>query len=600
MSTFMTRLKMILIMMTVISGILIARLLSFQFRLDPNIQEQLYNIAGATAGREVEYRPNRGQIYDRDGQVLAVNTLEYRVAISPAAIGPGSEPKWEVAKDLARLLDLDERETYLKLLPDPDTGYEGYVFLQAPVSLEVGAELEKLDIPGLIIEPIYRREYPQESLTTQVVGFVSYDSIGYWGVEEHYQAELAGQIKIATESGLPLDVSEDVNIRDGQDLFLTIDRDAQWIAEQVLEDYINQERAENGELSTIRGGTILVMNPQTGEILAMVSYPTYTSAEYNELPNEDKPRFTPSIQQIYEPGSIFKVITASVALDIQEPGFDLAWSYNNQGCEDMQGGVICDAGSRPGAALARGNITFAQCLILSLNTCTAHWNLIIGPNRWYTYLERFGFGVATGIDLAGEENGTIHIPGTATWGPFNFVQTSFGQGLSATALQMLTAANAIANDGVMMQPFIVRQSFDGEQLRTHRPTAIGRPISASTAQQVLQIMEQAVEAGEGVRSAASVEGYRVAGKTGTAQKIAPGGGYSDSLSWASFLGFIPADDPQLSILITLDQPLGYWGSQTAAPLFAELASRLVVLFELPPDSIRTELLINGANPFGRN
>lgn len=600
MPVFLTRLNLVLLIMTVISGLLIARLLSFQFRLDPTVQQQLYTIAGATGGREVEYRPNRGRIYDRDGQVLAVNTLEYRVAISPSAIGPGSEPKWAVAKNLARILDLDEREVYLKLLPDPDTGYAGYVFLKAPVSIEVGAELEKANIPGLIIEPMYRREYPQGKLTTQLIGFVSYDSVGYWGVEAHYQAELAGQSKIATESGLPLDVSQDVNIRDGRDLFLTIDRDAQWIAEQTLENYINTERAERGSLSTIRGGTIIVMNPQTGEILAMVSAPTYSVQEYNALPDADKPRFTPPIQQVYEPGSIFKVITAAVALDIQEPGFDLAWSYNNQGCENLQGGVICDAGSRPGAAVARGNITFAQCLILSLNTCTSHWTLIIGPNRWYAYLERFGFGVATGVDLSGEERGTVHIPGTATWGPFNFIQTSFGQGISVTPLQMLTAANAIANDGVMMQPFIVRQSFDGDQLRIHRPTAIGRPISAVTAQQVLQMMEQAVEAGEGVNSSARVEGYRVTGKTGTAQKIAPDGRYSDNLSWASFIGFIPADDPQLSILITLDQPAGYWGSQTAAPLFSELASRLVVLFEIPPDDIRRELLINGANPFGRN
>lgn len=596
-----SRMSILTLVLTIISGLMIARLLSFQFQLDPEVQEQLYNIAGATGGREVEYRPNRGRIFDRDGQILAVNTLEYRVGISPSAIGPSREDKREAAQDLARVLGLNEREVFLLLLPDELTGqYPSYVPLQSPVSLEVGEDLETLDIPGLVIEPIYRRDYPQEQLTNQLIGFVNYDSIGYWGIEQYYQAELAGQIKIATETDLLLDIPADVSIRNGQDLVLTIDREVQWVIQQVLRETIESER-ENYPDSQILGGTVIVMNPRTGEILGMASYPYFTVDDYNLLPEQDKPTYNPAIHDTYEPGSIFKIITAAAALDVQEPGLDLNWTYYNQGCEEMAGGIICDAESSPGFERARGETSFADCIVLSLNTCTATWNKdYIGPSRWYNdYLKGFGFGVPTGIDMAGEEGGIVNWLGTATWGEYNFLQTSFGQGISVTPLQMLTAANAIANEGVIMQPFIVREFHDGTNVYRHEPTAISRPISAASAQIVLSLLERAVEDPGAFGEQARIEGYRVAGKTGTAQKLGPDFRYSDTLSWASFIGFVPADNPHLSILIMLDQPVRYWGSQAAAPVFAEIASRLVVLLEIPPDNLRFQLTSEGGNPFGR-
>ncbi len=596
MPTFRTRLGLVTLALAIVSGLMIARLLSFQFRLDPEVQERLYDIAGAVEGREVEYKPNRGRIFDRDGQVLAVNTLEYRIGISPASIGADRETKRQVAKDLARALSLNESELFnLVLLPDEETGqYQRYVVLKSPATLEEGAAVEDLDIPGIVIEPIYHRDYPQEELTAQLVGFVNYNAVGYWGVEQFYQAELAGQSLMGTESGLPLDVSEDVDIRDGQDLVLTIDRDAQWIAQQVLEEYILAERQEYGAASTILGGQIIVMNPRTGEILAMVSFPHYTIQEYNNLSVDDQPPFNPAIHEVYEPGSIFKVITASVALDVRKPGLDLFWSYNNLGCEVIAGGEICDSETE-----AKGPTTFSMCLIKSLNTCTAHWNVQIGYPLWYDYLEAFGFGSPMGVDMAGEESGLVNWPGSPYWGEQNFVQTSFGQGISVTPLQMLTAANAIANDGLIMQPFIVSELHDGDTIYRQEPVAISSPISAASAQQVLGLMEQAVSSNEGFGGQAQIAGYTVAGKTGTAQKLAPDFSYSDTLSWASFIGFVPADEPYLAILVMLDQPVGYWGSQTAAPVFAEVASRLVVLFEIPPDNVRAELMNSGSNPFGR-
>lgn len=583
MLSFNNRLRLVTIVLVIVSGVLIARLLSFQFRLDPDVANRLRSRAAGFEGREVELRPNRGQIYDRDGQVLAVNTLEYRIGISPGALGP---EKREMATRLARALDVNELEIYQRLLPDENGQYPSYVLLKSPASLEEGQAVDELDIPGIVIETIPLRDYPQGALTANILGFVNYDTRGYWGVEEHYNAELAGQSRIGTESNIPLQVSETIQLRNGQDLQLTIDRDIQWIAQQVLADAIEREQAE--------GGHILIMNPRTGEILAMTSWPFFDADEYNSMPIQERPAFNGNISFSFEPGSIFKIITAAVALDINEPGLDLNWTYNNQGCEEMAGINICTSDRRP-----TGIETFSMCIIKSLNTCTAHWNRLTGTNRWYDYMRRFGFGTPTGIDLAGESSGIVNWPGTSGWNEANFLQTSFGQGISVTPLQMLTAANAIANGGLMMQPHIVKARIDGDQVYESRPTTIGRPISATTAQLVLNLLVEAVYHENAFGDRAQVGGYTIAGKTGTSQKLGLDFRYSATDSYASFIGFLPADDPQISILIMLDNPQGYWGSQTAAPVFADLVERLVVLLEVPPDAERIDLVNAGGHPFER-
>ncbi|MCI0708585.1 MAG: penicillin-binding protein 2 [Chloroflexi bacterium] len=582
-----SRLRMVTIVLLVLGSILIVQLLSFQFRLDPEVANRLRSRAVAFEGQEVEFHPNRGQIFDRDGQVLAVNTLEYRVGISPGAIG---SEKREVATQLARALDMNELEVYQLLLPDENGQYPSYITIKSPVTLAQGEAVVELDIPGMVIESIPLREYPQGELTANVVGFVNYDGRGFWGVEEHYNAELAGQSKIGVTSDIPLEVSEGLELRPGQDIWLTIDRDVQFIAQEVLEKAINTYSAD--------GGQILVMDPRTGEILAMASYPFMTPEEYNQLPEDDRPIYNGAISYQFEPGSIFKIVTASVALDIQEPGLDLNWTYVDPGCETRAGVQICTSTRR-----ALGSRSFAQCIIQSLNTCTAEWNSIIGTSRWYDYLHRFNFGGRLGIDLAGEAPGQVNWMGSPAWNEANFLQSSFGQGIAVTPLQMLTAANAIANDGRMMQPHIVLRRTDGDYVFESRPTTIDVPISATTAQTVRELMVQAVYHPEGFGSDAAVEGYTIAGKTGTAQKLDPDFGYSDFKSWASFIGFVPADDPQLSVLIMLDgldvREGYYWGSETATFVFAELVERLVVLLEIPPDAERQDLVNAGGHPFER-
>jgi cell division protein FtsI/penicillin-binding protein 2 len=582
-SILQNRLKLIAIALLIISSLLIIQLLSFQFRLDPEVASRLRNNSAGYGGREVEFRPNRGQIFDRDGEVfLAVNTLEYRIGISPGALGP---EKREIAKELARVLDENELDIYQRLLPDENGQYPAYVTLKSPVSIAVGQQVDELDIPGIVIEPIPLRDYPQGDLTAQLIGFVNYDGRGFWGVEGHYNAELAGQSLIGVTSNIPLDVSEGVQLRHGQDLQLTIDRDVQFLAQQLLVETVQRENA--------LGGHIIIMNPKTGEILAMASVPVVDIERYNELPPNERPLFNGTISYSYEPGSIFKILTAAVALDIQKPGLDLNWTYFDEGCEFKAGVQICTSTSTP-----TGTQTFGQCLVLSLNTCTVRWVEEIGISRWYDYLRKFGMGVPTGVDLEGEGAGIVNWPGSSTWSEANFLQTSFGQGISVTPLQFLVAANAIANDGLIMQPYIVMRRFDGDRVYEARPTPISRPISAASAQMVRAIMVDVVNGIYDNR--ALVENYQTAGKTGTAQKLEPNFTYSSTKAWASFIGFLPADDPQISVLIMLDEPTGYWGSQTAAPAFAELMDRLVVMLEIPPDTERIELVNAGGHPFDRD
>jgi cell division protein FtsI/penicillin-binding protein 2 len=240
---------------------------------------------------------------------------------------------------------------------------------------------------------------------------------------------------------------------------------------------------------------------------------------------------------------------------------------------------------------AHGVVDMTQILVQSLNVGAATVSLKMGPSDFYSMFRAFGMGRPTGIDLQGEASGTMYIPGDENWSESNLGTNSFGQGIAVTPLQMLTAVSAIANDGLMMQPHVVRQIIDGNTVQTSQPSALGRPISQETADIVTQMMVAVVR--DGLDGNASVPGYTIAGKTGTAEIPSPVG-YEPNVSIVSFIGFLPADDPQVSVLIKLDRPTnGYWGSQIAAPVFRHLAERLVILLKIPPDDVRAALAAQG-------
>ncbi len=570
-----------------ISVVLFARLLSFQFYMDPSTKKTLEDNRENRLYQKVELRPTRGLIYDRNGHLLATNSFEYRIGISPNQV----LDRQSVAAQLAPLVGMSEDKLYHALEPDENGVYSSYVLLTSRVDFNTGQKIADLHIDGIKIEPLPTRIYPQGELLSQIVGIFAEDEAtkdyrGYYGVEGFYQTLLAGQSRRITTSTVPLLEERQLqssDVRDGISLVLTIDRDLQYLAQEVLTDAVENDL-------TATGGTILIMNPRTGEILAMANYPPF---DPNDITSDNLKRArNPAVSEIYEPGSIFKVLTLSIALDNGTHNLD--WTYYDPGCIEMAAIPVCDWDRQ-----SRGNVDFARVFIESLNTGTATIFKEMGPYTVYPKLRDFGIGTPTGVDLEGESGGILVEMGDTNWSEAQFLTTSFGQGVSVTPLQMLTAANAIANDGLIMQPHIVKARIDGNEVIETRPSASHRPISEEAAHAARDLMVRIVQ--ENPDDEFDFPGYNIAGKTGTAEIPAPYGyePYAPGNSYASYIGFLPADDPVVSILVKLDRPYAYWGSKAAAPVFQTLVERLVVLMEIPPDTLRYQLVAQGGVPFER-
>ncbi|MBE0689088.1 MAG: penicillin-binding protein 2 [Anaerolineae bacterium] len=489
------------------------------------------------------------------------------VGISPNLV---ADPRL-IATQLASALGTNELEVFEAITSDVL-----WVQLARRVSASVRQQIAALDITGVTMTPIPRRGYPQGPLAAQVIGFVSGDLQGYYGVEGYYQDQLAGQVREREISNIPFDLPQITTVGHGRDVVLTIDRDVQFVAENELLRSIQETGAT--------GGTIIIMNPRDGEILAMASYPTFDPNAYYNIQDE-RQLINPAISENYEPGSVMKVITVAAALDrgVITPDY----TYVDQAEINVAGIRVQNWDVR-----SHGVVDVTQLLVQSLNVGAATVAQEMGTTAFYEEFDDFGFGRPTGVDLQGEESGLMSVPGDPNWSEANFITSSFGQGISVTPLQMLTAVSALANDGLMMQPHVVRQFIDGDQVINAQPSALGRPISAEVANQVTQMMIAVVE--QGVDNQARLLGYTIAGKTGTAQ-IPNAIGYEPDASITTFVGFLPADAPQVSILIKLDRPRGYWASQVVAPVFRRLVERLVILMEIPTDDVRLALNAQGGS-----
>jgi len=575
------RLPFVIMAVLVICLALLLRVISFQFEQDPRVRREFAAVRDANSGSVERFESDRGEIYDRNGQPLAVNTRKYRVSISPNLI---AGRRSEVAADLARILNDPERdELFMFNLLDPELRNVNL----GVVEPEVWREINALELDFAITdERIQRRFYPQEiydnnTLAAQLLGFVAGEgegSRGYNGVEGFYDFRLAGTVRDQEVSNIPFDLPEDPNALDaGSTLVLTIDRDVQYLVETELRRVVEE--------SGSRGGHIIVMNPRNGDVLGMAAYPTYNANLYYEY--EQATLRNPVISDTYEPGSVFKVITVAAALESGAIGPN--WTYNDSGVFTIGGRNIYNWDRN-----AYGVMSVTDVIVNSLNVGTATVAVEeMGWESFYMMLDRFGVGRRTRIDLEGEEAGLIRTPNdlTGTWSESDLATNSFGQGVSVTSLQMLTAVNAIANDGTMMQPRLVYQVVDGDTISPSRPTEISSPISKTTADLVTDMMVAAVR--NGLDEDARVPGYSIAGKTGTAQ-IWGGVDWIPNQFIMSFIGFLPADDPQVSILIMLERPTtARWASQVTAPAFAQLTSRLVTLLEIPTDEVRLQLAAQG-------
>ncbi|MFW5708725.1 MAG: peptidoglycan D,D-transpeptidase FtsI family protein [Chloroflexota bacterium] len=566
------RLSWVAIGMIVLAILLLFRVVWFQFPQPPRVVAEFALQREANAGSTELIESPRGRIYDRSGNPLAVNTIQYRVFISPNIIADIGQ----TASDLARILNRDELEMF-NLLRNSTNPSE---FLGV-VDADAWQQIRDLNLLAIRMDRIQQRVYPQGALGAQVIGFVNgtgEDARGNYGVEGYYQAQLAGQVVEQEVSNIPFELPEDFSIIEGgADLVLTIDRDVQFLAESELQRAITETGATRG--------TIIVMNPRNGDVLAMASYPTFDPNAFFDVSNPDL-LGNPAIGNVYEPGSVFKVLTVAAGLETGAISPD--WTYNDQAMLEIGGVQIWNWDRQ-----ARGLVDTRRILVDSLNVGAANIALSMEEEQFYGMLNRFGIGTPTRIDLQGEEGGIMRTPTdiTGEWSPSDLATNSFGQGLSVTPLQMLTAVNAIANDGLIMQPRVVYQIIDGEQIITSDPTVLRRAVSSETAQIVRDMMVAVVEGDVDAR--ARVPGYTVAGKTGTAEIASPIGYERDA--WImSFVGFFPADDPQVSVLVKLDRPTsGRWASEVAAPVFSRLASRLAILLEIPTDEVRQALQEEG-------
>ncbi|MHB8114548.1 MAG: peptidoglycan D,D-transpeptidase FtsI family protein, partial [Bellilinea sp.] len=422
-----------------------------------------------------------------------------------------------------------------------------------------------------------RRSYPENTLAANILGFYNYydrvDGRGILGLEEQYNNLLAGT---ATRVVLPMNptaIQEIPSVPPGSSLILTIDRGIQAATERIA-----QKAQEDSGAESV---TILVMDPETGEMLAMATTPAFNPNEYQKY-GEVFPQgshYNRAISQLYEPGSVFKVLTMAAALD--SGAVTPETTFVDTGAIEVGGLWIYnwDRG-------AWGPQDMTGCMQHSLNVCLAWTATEMGPTTFYNYIQTFGLGKYTGIDLAGEQVYPLSLPGDQNWYPINLGTNAFGQGVAATPIQMITAIAAVANDGKMMAPHVVKAYIqDGHQYDIS-PRLIRQVITPDTAHTLTEMLANSLE---NEASVALVEGYRVSGKTGTAEIPGPGG-YESSVTNASFVGWGPTDDPKFIVYIWLEKPTSSpWGSVVAAPVFSEVVSELTVLMKLPPDSVRQQM-----------
>ena len=561
-ATIHARLPFVVIFLTLMAGALLVQLANFQF-YPRDVAQELELRGNANAIRRIP--AERGLIYDRAGEPFAFNSLQYRIGISPNLIAS----RETLAKELALILELDEYDLYRTMTSDLQ-----WAMLASPVSAEQGQAIAELDEISITIDPIPRRFYPQGALAGHVMGFAIEEGlVGAIGVEGAYNDTLAGRVLDLSVSNVPFDLPEDSPTdQRGQDIALTIDRNVQFWVESELAAAIQETRA--------LGGSIIVMDPRNGDILALANHPQLDPNNFLEIEDPNLLR-NPAISEVYEPGSVMQALTVAAALE--KNAIPPYWTYTDQGKIEIGGVTI---GNRE--YLSYGTVDAAQVLIHSLNTGAAAISLELGVDDFYTMMAAFGLGQSTGIDLFGEESGTLRIPGDTDWNESLLGINSFGQGLEATPMQMVSAFAAIANGGIMRQPRIVGQIISADGTRQEaQPITIRRVISPETAAAMTEMLVRTVS--EGLPEAA-LPGYAIAGKAGTA-KIPTAIDYEVGrhTSIASFIGFLPADDPQVVVMIKLDRPFNYWGGEVTAPVFRRLADRLVILLEIPVDEVRREL-----------
>ncbi len=499
--------------------------------------------------------PHRGTIYDRLGTELAVGERATTVYANPKQI---DDPR-AAAVAVEKTLGLNADKIY-PLLADRSRGFV-YVARQADPGL--AQALEDKHIPGLGFYPEEHREYPQKHVAASVLGYAGVDNKGLAGLELELDKRLTGtqgeKTIVKDPFGRTLEVVDSKPGTPGKNVYLTIDHSIQGQVERVLES--------TRERWAAKSASAIVMDPHTGGVLALAVDPGYDANRFPDV-SQDRQR-TRAVTDTYEPGSTFKIVTISGALEtgLVTPKTKFRLPYSIQVADRK----IHDAEPR-----GTQTMTTAQILSRSSNVGVVTIAEALGKDRISEWINRFGFGRPTGIEFPGESKGIVLPP--QQWSGSTIGNVPIGQGIAVTPVQMIAAYSAIANKGVWIQPHLVERVQGQTPVQPeHR-----RILTTKTADEVRHMLREVVEEGSG--TAAQIPGYRIAGKTGTAAKPDASGGYSTSAYVASFVGFVPAKDPRLVVLVTVDEPKGaIWGGVVAAPAFAEIAKFALQYLEIPPD-----------------
>jgi stage V sporulation protein D (sporulation-specific penicillin-binding protein) len=517
--------------------------------------------------RDIPFEANRGEIWDRNGVRMAYNISSPTVLAIPAQVTNADQE----AEQLGRALDTPP-ETIKQII----TKKEKIVEIKPSgrkITLEKAQQIRQLNLPGIVVAEDNKRYYPFGSLAAHILGFTGIDNQGLSGVELEYDKQLKGLqgnvSYLADAAGRIMPGSSDqyASPKDGLNLELTIDSYAQSVLERELQQAMVSFQAKHA--------IGIVMDPNNGEILAMAGEPTFDPSKFRDYPSEVYNRDLP-IWMTYEPGSTFKIITLAAAL--QENKVKLSDGFFDPGFINVAGATL-HCWKRGG----HGSETFLQVVENSCNPGFVVMGQRLGKETLFDYITRFGFGKKTGIDLKGEENGIMFKLNKV--GPVELATTSFGQGVSVTPIQQVAAVSAAINGGKLYTPHVARRWFNpdtGQMVNEVQPNMVRQVISPETSQQVRGALESVVANGTGRN--AFIDGYRVGGKTGTAQKVVDGH-YSASEHIVSFIGFAPADNPQLVCYVAIDDPQGLqFGGLIAAPVVKNVMSDILRYMKIPPRS----------------
>lgn len=536
-----------------------ARLVQLQIHQHDNLASKARNQQLSS----IETAPTRGQVLDRQGRELARSLDTESFYSDPSEVTNVAE----VARKIASVAGVD-RDELVRRFNDAKDANKKFIWLVRRLEMERASKLDALEIAGVYSRKEPKRYYPNDSLAAHVLGFVNADELGLGGVEQSYNEKIrgeAGKVYLEVDRDRRAFESYEVQPHPGQTVVLTIDQLIQYRTEQALQSAVERSHAKSG--------TAIVMDPRTGEILALANSPTFNPNEPGKVSPEEKTNG--AVQNIYEPGSTFKIVAFSAAIEkgLVKPDDKI----------DCQMGSITVAGRVIHDHKPFGVLTVADALAQSSDVAAIKLGLLAGNDSMYDYMKRLGFGSRTGIDLAAESPGILRP--VNRWQPASIGSLAMGQEVGVTPLQMAAAYSAIANGGTWIKPHVVRELRmpDGTVVYQAKPET-HRALNPETTEAMRGMFEGVTL--HGTARKAQLEGYTAAGKTGTAQKIDPKThAYSATKFIGSFVGFAPVNNPAVVIIVVLDEPQGsYHGGDVAAPVFREIAEQVLPELNVTPDT----------------